>query len=232
MWSSSHGNRAESSAAGASIGSWIAPSRPNPPPLGRRADGRVGPGSATGWRSGREHSGGNSPLRAPARTPSARPPISLAYRCARRSICGTRKTDSPRSATIWGSTQADVKLVYQTSGTTGRPSRIALTRADAEMWWTIGARSYRATGCTHHSVLVSPSRTGPFVAGHTRDGSVDRTGCPPSARSRRATQPATRCCGSGPVRHDRRHTELCVTSRGSLAARDASTCRASASATS
>jgi phenylacetate-CoA ligase len=69
----------------------------------------------------------------------------------------------------------EVKLVYQTSGTTGRPCLIALTPADAAMWWTIGTRSYRATGMfPHHSVLVSMG-AGPFVAGHTH-GSVDRTG--------------------------------------------------------
>ncbi|MEO8694337.1 MAG: phenylacetate--CoA ligase family protein [Acidimicrobiales bacterium] len=74
-----------------------------------------------------------------------------------------------------GVDEAEVKLVYQTSGTTGRPCRIALTRGDAEMWWTIGARSYRATGMyPHDSVLVSLG-AGPFVAGHTH-GSVDRTG--------------------------------------------------------
>lgn len=69
----------------------------------------------------------------------------------------------------------EVKLVYQTSGTTGRPCLIALTPADAERWWTIGRRSYRATGMyPHHRVLVSFG-AGPFVAGHTH-GSVDRTG--------------------------------------------------------
>jgi phenylacetate-CoA ligase len=68
-----------------------------------------------------------------------------------------------------------VKLVYQTSGTTGRPCLVALTPADSERWWTIGARSYRATGMyPHHAVLVSLG-AGPFVAGHTH-GSVDRTG--------------------------------------------------------
>ncbi len=69
----------------------------------------------------------------------------------------------------------EVKLVYQTSGTTGRPCVIALTPADSATWWTIGTRSYRATGMyAHHSVLVSMG-AGPFVAGHTH-GSVDRTG--------------------------------------------------------
>jgi len=70
---------------------------------------------------------------------------------------------------------AAVKLVYQTSGTSGRPSLIALTAADAEMWWTIGARSYRATGVYPHDSMLVSLGAGPFVAGHTH-GSVDRIG--------------------------------------------------------
>jgi phenylacetate-CoA ligase len=70
---------------------------------------------------------------------------------------------------------AEVKLVYQTSGTTGRPSLIALTRADADTWWTIGARSYRATGMYPHDAVLVSLGAGPFVAGHTH-GSVDRIG--------------------------------------------------------
>ena len=69
----------------------------------------------------------------------------------------------------------DVKLVYQTSGTTGRPSLIALTRADAELWWTIGARSYRTTGMYPRDSVLVAMGAGPFVAGHTH-GSVDRIG--------------------------------------------------------
>jgi phenylacetate-CoA ligase len=60
-----------------------------------------------------------------------------------------------------------IKRVYQTSGTTGSPSVIALSAADMETWTTVGARTYFATGIhDHHSVLTTFG-AGPFVAGHT-----------------------------------------------------------------
>ena len=60
-----------------------------------------------------------------------------------------------------------IKRVYQTSGTTGTPTVIPLTRKDMDTWTTIGARTYYATGIhDHHSVLTTFG-AGPFVAGHT-----------------------------------------------------------------
>ena len=70
---------------------------------------------------------------------------------------------------------ADVKRVYQTSGSSGRPSLIAMTNPDLETWTAIGARSYYATGIhPHHSVLTTFG-AGPFVAGHTH-WTLDRIG--------------------------------------------------------
>jgi phenylacetate-CoA ligase len=60
-----------------------------------------------------------------------------------------------------------VKRVYQTSGTTGAPSVIALSSADVETWTQIGARSYYATGIHDHHSVLSTFGAGPFVAGHT-----------------------------------------------------------------
>lgn len=60
-----------------------------------------------------------------------------------------------------------VKRIYQTSGTTGEPSVLALTANDMESWTAIGTRTYFATGIhAHHSVLTTFG-AGPFVAGHT-----------------------------------------------------------------
>jgi phenylacetate-CoA ligase len=60
-----------------------------------------------------------------------------------------------------------VKRVYQTSGTSGTPSVLALTPRDIETWTTIGTRTYYASGIhDHHSVLTTFG-AGPFVAGHT-----------------------------------------------------------------
>ena len=60
-----------------------------------------------------------------------------------------------------------VKRVYQTSGSTGAPSVIALTRADIDTWTAIGTRTYYATGIHDHSAVLSTFGAGPFVAGHT-----------------------------------------------------------------
>jgi len=60
-----------------------------------------------------------------------------------------------------------VKRVYQTSGTSGTPSVLALTPGDVETWTAIGTRTYYASGIhDHHSVLTTFG-AGPFVAGHT-----------------------------------------------------------------
>ncbi len=62
--------------------------------------------------------------------------------------------------------EAEVKRVFQTSGTTGRPGLVALTAADLKAWTRVGSRAYHATGIhPHHRVLV-PFGAGPFVAGH------------------------------------------------------------------
>ena len=60
-----------------------------------------------------------------------------------------------------------VKRVYQTSGTTGAPSVLALTRGDMESWTVMGTRSYYATGIHEHSSVLTTFGAGPFVAGHT-----------------------------------------------------------------
>jgi phenylacetate-CoA ligase len=60
-----------------------------------------------------------------------------------------------------------VKRVYQTSGTTGAPSVLALTRGDMEMWTIMGTRTYYATGIHEHSSVLTTFGAGPFVAGHT-----------------------------------------------------------------
>jgi len=63
--------------------------------------------------------------------------------------------------------EAEVKRVYQTSGSAGTPSVIALTLADAGAWTEIGARTYSATGIGAENSVLSTFGAGPFVAGHT-----------------------------------------------------------------
>lgn len=69
----------------------------------------------------------------------------------------------------------DIKLVYQTSGTSGKPCLLALTKNDMETWWRIGSRSYRAAGVFPNNTVLVSFGAGPFVAGHTH-GSIDRNG--------------------------------------------------------
>jgi len=64
-------------------------------------------------------------------------------------------------------TPEQVKRVYQTSGTSGSPNVLALTRGDMETWTIMGTRSYYATGIHEHSSVLTTFGAGPFVAGHT-----------------------------------------------------------------
>jgi phenylacetate-CoA ligase len=64
-------------------------------------------------------------------------------------------------------TPDQVKRVYQTSGTTGAPSVLALSRGDMETWTVMGTRTYYATGIHDHSSVLTTFGAGPFVAGHT-----------------------------------------------------------------
>src|SRR5260370_88566 len=64
-------------------------------------------------------------------------------------------------------TPEQVKRVYQTSGTSGSPSVLALTRGDMETWTIMGTRSYYATGIHEHSSVLTTFGAGPFVAGCT-----------------------------------------------------------------
>src|SRR5207248_8371059 len=73
-------------------------------------------------------------------------------------------------------TPDQVKRVYQTSGTTGSPSVLALTRGDMETWTIMGTRTCYATGIHDHSSVLTTFGAGPFVAGHTHFV-LSRIGC-------------------------------------------------------
>ncbi|MGI1664228.1 phenylacetate--CoA ligase family protein [Palleronia sp. KMU-117] len=64
---------------------------------------------------------------------------------------------------------SDIVRVYSTSGTTGAPSFIPLTRSDLEDWIEISQRSYAASGVVAGERMVSTYNAGPFVAGVTLD---------------------------------------------------------------
>jgi phenylacetate-CoA ligase len=58
-----------------------------------------------------------------------------------------------------------VVRVFSTSGTTGVPSYIPLTRGDVVDWITIGSRSYARSGLGAGDGLITTYNAGPFVAG-------------------------------------------------------------------
>jgi phenylacetate-CoA ligase len=60
---------------------------------------------------------------------------------------------------------ADVARVYSTSGTSGAPLYIPLTRADIDEWREIGRRTYGRNGIRPSDGVVTTFGAGPFVAG-------------------------------------------------------------------
>ena len=69
----------------------------------------------------------------------------------------------------------EIVRIYSTSGTTGAPSYIPLTRRDLDDWITGSARSYAASGIAAGQRIVSTYNAGPFVAGAAL-ASFDRIG--------------------------------------------------------
>lgn len=65
--------------------------------------------------------------------------------------------------------------IFSTSGTTGTPSYIPLTRGDLDVWVTTSSRSYAASGISAGETVVSTYNAGPFVAGAAL-GAFDRLG--------------------------------------------------------
>ena len=63
----------------------------------------------------------------------------------------------------------EIARIYSTSGTTGTPSYIPLTRADLANWIETSCRSYGASGVRRGHRIVSTYNAGPFVAGAALD---------------------------------------------------------------
>src|SRR4051812_1192613 len=69
----------------------------------------------------------------------------------------------------------EIARIYSTSGTTGTPSYIPLTRGDLDNWTTGSARSYAASGIEPGESVVTTYNAGPFAAGAAL-ASFDRIG--------------------------------------------------------
>ena len=64
---------------------------------------------------------------------------------------------------------SEIARVFSTSGTTGTPSYVPLTREDLADWVAVSRRSYGASGVSAGNRLISTYGAGPFVAGVTLD---------------------------------------------------------------
>jgi phenylacetate-CoA ligase len=82
----------------------------------------------------------------------------------KQELRATCTADDPIGAHLCA-TPPEIVRIYSTSGTTGAPSYIPLTRGDLENWVTGSARSYAASGVAAGQRLVSTYAAGPFVAG-------------------------------------------------------------------
>ncbi len=70
----------------------------------------------------------------------------------------------------------EVIRIYSTSGTSGTPLYIPLTKGDLERWVHTSNRSYFAAGIRPHHRVVTTYNSGPFAAGAVHD-SLTRLGC-------------------------------------------------------
>ena len=83
-------------------------------------------------------------------------------------VKATATADNPIGAHLCVE-RAEIARIYSTSGTTGTPSYIPLTKMDLDNWVTGSARSYAASGVSPGERIVSTYNAGPFVAGAALD---------------------------------------------------------------
>jgi phenylacetate-CoA ligase len=80
----------------------------------------------------------------------------------------SRTPDNPVGAHL-AAPMREIARVYSTSGTTGAPSYIPLTKSDLANWVETSCRSYAASGLGRGQKIVSTYNAGPFVAGAALD---------------------------------------------------------------
>jgi phenylacetate-CoA ligase len=92
----------------------------------------------------------------------------------KREIRATCSPENPIGAHLCVA-PSDIARIYSTSGTTGTPSYIPLTKGDLDNWLIVSARTYAASGVVAGQRLVSAYNAGPFAAGATL-GAFERIG--------------------------------------------------------
>lgn len=86
------------------------------------------------------------------------------------------QAESPPFGEHLAADPADLVRVFSTSGTTGVPCYLGLTRGDLEIYATNVARGYTAAGFSKGQRIAVGFNAGPFVAGAVYYG-FDRIGC-------------------------------------------------------
>jgi phenylacetate-CoA ligase len=79
------------------------------------------------------------------------------------------QADHPPLGDHLAAPRASIARIFSTSGTTGDPVYMPVSRADLAMWIEISSRSYFATGLRPGMTVVSTYNAGPFVAGAAID---------------------------------------------------------------
>jgi phenylacetate-CoA ligase len=79
------------------------------------------------------------------------------------------QADTPPFGSHLAAPRSDIARIYSTSGTTGDPVYMPVTRNDLAMWLEISARTYTATGLRAGMTVASTYNAGPFVAGAVFD---------------------------------------------------------------
>jgi phenylacetate-CoA ligase len=70
----------------------------------------------------------------------------------------------------------DVIRVHSSTGTTGKPSFVGLTRHDARMWTALTARSFYTQGCRKQDIVIHAAGLTLFVAGLSAKDAIEFVG--------------------------------------------------------
>lgn len=92
----------------------------------------------------------------------------------------------------------DIARVYSSSGTTGQPTIIGLTKSDMDTWIEAGVRAAYAAGLRSNDNIVGTSAGGPFVGGLLYDAyqELGSTIIPVGHRTDRIIRMFTEDCGN------------------------------------
>jgi len=70
----------------------------------------------------------------------------------------------------------EVVRVHSSTGTTGKPSFVGLTRRDSKMWTALTARSFHTQGCRRQDIVIHAAGLTLFVAGLSSKDAIEAIG--------------------------------------------------------